>query len=156
MHRLGGIEKDYDSGHISYDSDNHHRMTKIRAAKIDGIANDIPVQTVATGKNSGKLAVVGWGSTFGAIHQAVKRAVAEGLDVSHIQVRYLAPMPSNLGELLANFDAVIVPEMNTGQFIRTIRSEFLIRADGVNKVAGQPFKIGEILAAIHKKYQELD
>lgn len=155
-HRIGGIERSYDTGDISYDPDNHQKMTNLRKAKVDGIASDIPLQEVCYGNSSGRLAVVGWGSTFGAIHQAVKRAVAEGLDVSHIQVRYLAPMPSNLGELLANFDAVIVPEMNTGQFIRTIRSEFLIRADGVNKVAGQPFKIGEILAAIHKKYQELD
>jgi len=155
-HRIGGIERSYDTGDISYDPDNHQKMTNLRKAKVDGIASDIPLQEVCYGNTSGRLVVVGWGSTFGAIHQAVKRAVAEGLDVSHIQVRYLAPMPSNLGELLANFDAVIVPEMNTGQFIRTIRSEFLIRADGVNKVAGQPFKIGEILAAIHKKYQELD
>ncbi|MDD9895389.1 MAG: 2-oxoacid:acceptor oxidoreductase subunit alpha [Gammaproteobacteria bacterium] len=154
-HRIGGIERSYDTGDISYDPANHQKMTDLRKAKVDGIANDIPLQEVCYGNNSGKLAVVGWGSTFGAIHQAVKRAVSEGLDVSHIQVRYLAPMPRNLGELLSNFDAVIIPEMNTGQFIRMIRSEFLIDADGINKVAGQPFKIGEILAAIHEKYNEL-
>ncbi len=155
-HRIGGIERSYDTGEISYDPTNHQKMTELRKAKVDGIAKDIPLQEVCYGNDSGKLAVVGWGSTFGAIHQAVKRAVAEGLDVSHIQVRYLSPMPGNLGELLSNFDAIIIPEMNTGQFIKLIRSEFLIDADGINKIAGQPFKIGEILAAIHKKYIELE
>ena len=155
-HRIGGIERSYDTGDISYDPVNHQKMTDLRKAKVDGIASDIPLQEVCYGNTSGKLAVVGWGSTFGAIHQAVKRAVAEGLDVSHIQVRYLSPLPSNLGELLSNFEAVIIPEMNTGQFIRMVRSEFLIDADGINKIAGQPFKIGEILSAIHKKYKELE
>jgi 2-oxoglutarate ferredoxin oxidoreductase subunit alpha len=131
-------------------------MTDLRKAKIDGIAKDIPDQQVCLGNDSGKLAVVGWGSTFGAIHQAVKRARNEGLDVSHIQVRYISPLPANLEELLRSFDAILIPEMNTGQFIKLIRSEFLIDAEGVNKVAGQPFKIGEILAAIHEKFKKLE
>ena len=155
-HRIGGIERSFETGDISYDPANHQKMTELRAAKVAGIADDIPLQEVCYGNDSGKLAVVGWGSTFGAIHQAVKRACGEGLDVSHIQVRYLSPLPSNLGELLRSFEAVLIPEMNTGQFIRLIRSEFLIDAEGVNKVAGQPFKIGEILAAIHKKLAELE
>ena len=154
-HRIGGIERSYETGDISYDPENHQKMTDLRAAKVAGIADDIPLQDVCYGKDTGKLAVVGWGSTFGAIHQAVKRASAEGLEVSHIQVRYLCPLPRNLGELLNNFEAVLIPEMNTGQFIRLIRSEYLIDAIGLNKVAGQPFKIGEILAAIHQKYAEL-
>ena len=154
-HRVGGIERSYESGDISYDPKNHQKMTDVRAAKIAGIADDIPLQEVCYGKDSGKLAVVGWGSTFGAIHQAVKRASAEGLEVSHIQVRYLCPLPHNLGDLLNGFEAVLVPEMNTGQFIRLIRAEYLIDAIGLNKVAGQPFKIGEILAAIHQKYAQL-
>ena len=124
-------------------------MTDLRQAKIASIANDIPLQEVCLGNDSGKLAVVGWGSTFGAIHQAVKRARAEGLDASHIHVRYLSPLPRNLGELLKRFDSILVPEMNTGQFVNLIRSEYLIDAQALNKVAGQPFKIGEILAAIH-------
>jgi 2-oxoglutarate ferredoxin oxidoreductase subunit alpha len=155
-HRIGGIERSFDTGDISYDPANHQKMTDLRAAKIAGIANDIPLQSACLGSDTGSLAVVGWGSTFGAIHQAVKRARGEGLDVSHIQVRYLSPFPSNLGELLNNFEAVLVPEMNTGQFIRLLRAEFLIDADGINKVAGQPFKIGEILAAIHSKLAEMD
>ncbi len=155
-HRIGGIERSYDSGDISYDPDNHQRMTNLRKDKINGIAADIPLQEVCLGSQSGKLAVVGWGSTFGAIHQAVKRARHEGLDVSHIQVRYLAPFPRNLGALLRGFDAVLVPEMNTGQFVRLIRADFLIDAESLSKVAGQPFKIGEILAAIHAKYASLN
>ena len=154
-HRIGGIERSFETGDISYDPDNHQKMTDLRQAKIAAIADDIPLQEVVLGSESGKLAVVGWGSTFGAIHQAVKRARLEGLDVSHIQVRYLSPMPKNLGELLHNFEKIIVPEMNTGQFINLIRAEYLIDADGLNKVAGQPFKIGEILAAIHEKFAVL-
>jgi 2-oxoglutarate ferredoxin oxidoreductase subunit alpha len=150
-HRIGGIEKSYDTGDISYDPSNHQKMTDMRHAKVAGIANDIPLQKACLGEESGKLAVVGWGSTFGAIHQAVKRARSEGLDVSHIHVRYLSPLPRNLGEILHNFETVLVPEMNTGQFVNLVKSEFLIDAEGLNKVAGQPFKIGEILAAIHKK-----
>lgn len=154
-HRIGGIERDFETGDISYDPENHQKMTDLRQAKVAGIANDIPLQEVCLGNEAGKLAVVGWGSTFGAIHQAVKRARVEGLDVSHIQVRYLSPLPRNLGQLLQNFDSILVPEMNTGQFVRLIRAEFLLNAEALNKVAGQPFKIGEILAAIHKKLTEL-
>ena len=154
-HRIGGIERSFETGDISYDPDNHQKMTDLRQAKIAAIADDIPLQEVVLGSESGKLAVVGWGSTFGAIHQAVKRARREGLDVSHIQVRYLSPLPKNLGELLGNFEKIMVPEMNTGQFINLIRAEYLIDADGLNKVAGQPFKIGEILAAIHEIFAVL-
>ncbi|MCH8176383.1 MAG: 2-oxoacid:acceptor oxidoreductase subunit alpha [Proteobacteria bacterium] len=154
-HRIGGIERSFETGDISYDPDNHQKMTALRQAKIAAIADDIPLQEVVLGSESGKLAVVGWGSTFGAIHQAVKRARREGLDVSHIQVRYLSPLPKNLGELLGNFEKIMVPEMNTGQFINLIRAEYLIDADGLNKVAGQPFKIGEILAAIHEIFAVL-
>ena len=154
-HRIGGIERSFETGDISYDPDNHQKMTALRQAKITAIADDIPLQEVVLGSESGQLVVVGWGSTFGAIHQAVKRARREGLDVSHIQVRYLSPLPKNLGELLGNFEKIMVPEMNTGQFINLIRAEYLIDADGLNKVAGQPFKIGEILAAIHEIFAVL-
>jgi len=154
-HRIGGIERSFDTGDISYDPANHQKMTDLRKNKVDGIAKDIPLQEVCLGNNSGTLAVVGWGSTFGAIHQAVKRCREKGLDVSHIHIRYLAPFPANLGELLGSFDAVLVPEMNTGQLVRLLRSDFLIDADALNKVAGQPFKIGEVMAAIHEKLAEL-
>ena len=154
-HRIGGIEKSFETGDISYDPANHQKMTELRKEKVAQIAHDIPLQEVSFGESEGKLAVLGWGSTYGAIHQAVKRAVADGMQVSHIHVRYLSPMPSNLYEILSKFDSVLVPEMNTGQFIKMIRSEFLIDAQGLNKIAGQPFKIGEILAAIVEKYQDL-
>ena len=147
-HRIGGIEKDFDSGDISYDSDNHQRMTDLRKDKIEGIANYIPEQEVSQGNSKGKLAVVGWGSTYGAIHQAVKRCRQEGLDVSHIHVRYMNPLPRNLGELLAGYDQVLMPEMNTGQFINIIRARYLIDAKPLNKVSGQPFKIREVETAI--------
>jgi len=153
-HRIGGIERSYDTGDISYDPDNHQKMTELRKAKIDGIADDIPLQEVVLGNTSGKLAVVGWGSTFGAIHQAVKRCRGEGLDVSHIQIRYLSPLPRNLGELLSSFERILVPEMNTGQLVKRIRAEFLLKAEGLNKISGQPFKIGEIMAAIHKEFAD--
>ena len=147
-HRIGGIEKDFDSGDISYDADNHQRMTDLRKDKIEGIANYIPEQEVSQGDPKGKLAIVGWGSTYGAIHQAVKRCRQEGLDVSHIHVRYMNPLPRNLGELLAGYDQVLMPEMNTGQFINIIRAKYLIDAKPLNKVSGQPFKIREVETAI--------
>jgi len=155
-HRIGGIERSYETGDISYDPANHQRMTDLRRDKVAGIARDIPRQEVCLGEDKGRLAVIGWGSTFGAIHQAVKRARVEGHSVSHIHVRYLSPMPANLGELLAGFDHVLVPEMNTGQFVRHLRSEFLIDAEALNKIAGQPFKIGEILAAIHESLNKME
>ena len=147
-HRIGGIEKDFDSGDISYDADNHQRMTDLRKDKIEGIANYIPEQEVSQGNPKGKLAIVGWGSTYGAIHQAVKRCRQEDLDVSHIHVRYMNPLPRNLGELLAGYDQVLMPEMNTGQFINIIRAKYLIDAKPLNKVSGQPFKIREVETAI--------
>ena len=150
-HRIGGIEKDYDSGNISYEPANHQRMTDVRRNKILGIANDIPLQAVDQGNERGRLAVVGWGSTYGPISRAVSNARARGLDVSHIHVRHIWPLPRNLGQLLGNFDQILVPEMNTGQFITVLRSEFLVPAQGLNKVTGKPFKIAEIEAAITQR-----
>jgi 2-oxoglutarate ferredoxin oxidoreductase subunit alpha len=147
-HRIGGLEKDYDSGHISYDPDNHARMTKARADKIAGIARDIPLQDVALGEDHGKLAVVGWGSTFGPIHQAVKIARDEGRDVAHIHLRYLNPFPRNLGELLKRYDRVLVPEMNSGQLVKLLRAEYLLPAESLPKVTGKPFRVTEITQAI--------
>jgi 2-oxoglutarate ferredoxin oxidoreductase subunit alpha len=147
-HRIGGLEKDYDTGHISYDPDNHARMTTARADKIAGIARDIPLQDVALGDDHGKLAVVGWGSTFGPIYQAVKATRDEGRDVSHIHLRYLNPFPRNLGELLRRFDRVLVPEMNSGQLVKLLRAEYLLPAESLAKVTGKPFRVTEIAQAI--------
>ncbi|MFN5758174.1 MAG: 2-oxoacid:acceptor oxidoreductase subunit alpha [Sphingomonadaceae bacterium] len=148
LHRIGGIEKQVDTGHINYAPANHQAMTDLRKAKVDGIADHIPDQDVTLGGAGGKLAVVGWGSTFGPVHQAVRRARAKGLDVSHIHIRHIWPMPKNLGDLLKSYDRVIVPEMNTGQLKTVLRDQYLIDAQPVNKVSGQPFRIAEIEAAI--------
>ena len=151
LHRIGGIEKELDTGHINYEASNHQAMTDIRKDKIDGIT--VPDQVVELGAEGGKLAVVGWGSTFGPIHQAVRRKRAEGADVSHIHIRHIWPLPANLGELLKSFDKVIVPEMNTGQLKTVLRDQYLIDAKPVNKVSGQPFTIAEIEAAIEEALQ---
>ena len=150
-HRIGGIEKDFDTGHISYDPINHQRMTDVRAAKIAGIAEDIPLQAVEQGEASGPLVVVGWGSTYGPISRAVSNTRATGVEVSQIHLRHMWPLPRNLGELLAGFDKILVPEMNKGQLVTVLRAEYLLAAEGLNKVAGQPFKISEIEAAIRAR-----
>jgi 2-oxoglutarate ferredoxin oxidoreductase subunit alpha len=152
MHRIGGIEKDYDSGNISYEPENHQKMTNVRRDKILGIAKDIPLQGVEAGNTKGRLAVVGWGSTFGPISRAVDRCREDGLDVSHIHLRYIWPMARNLGELLKGFDQIIVPEMNDGQLVNLLRAQFLVPAEGLNKVTGKPFKISEIEAAIRGRF----
>ncbi len=148
MHRIGGIERSYDTGHISYDPDNHHRMTKVRAAKIDGIANDIPEQQVELGNASGKLAVVGWGSTYGPINRAVDNLIHRGKDVAHIHLRHIWPLPGNLGALLRSYENILIPEMNNGQLITLLKAEYLVPARGLNKISGQPFRISEIEDAI--------
>ncbi|MBI3203611.1 MAG: 2-oxoacid:acceptor oxidoreductase subunit alpha [Myxococcales bacterium] len=144
LHRIGGIERDYNSGNISYDPDNHEKMSKTRAAKIAGMTRDIPDQKMELGNDSGKLLVLGWGSTYGAIREAVARSRERGLDVSHAHVRYLNPFPKNLGELLTRFERVLVPEMNLGQLVKLLRTEYLVPAESFTKIKGLPFKIDEI------------
>ena len=148
LHRIGGIEKEVDTGHINYGAENHQMMTDIRQNKVLGVADTIPDQVVSLGVEGGRLAVVGWGSTFGPIHQAVLRMRRKGFDVSHIHVRHIWPLPKNLGPLLKSYDKVIVPEMNTGQFKTVLRDQYLVDARPLNKVSGQPFTIAEIEAAI--------
>lgn len=143
-HRIGGIEKSYTTGNISYDAANHQKMTNVRKNKIDGIANDIPDQEITRGDGSGDIVVVGWGSTFGPITQAVKKVQSDGYKVSHIHIRHIWPMPNNLGDLLQKFKKVIVAEMNTGQLTTVLRSKYLVDAQGLNKTSGQPFKVSEI------------
>ena len=150
MHRIGGIEKHEGTGNIDYSPANHQKMTDARKAKIDGIA--IPLQEVDSGDDTGELAVVGWGSTYGPIRQAVGRWRAKGKKVSHIHVRHIWPLPANLGELLAGFDHVLMPEMNTGQFKTVLRDQLLIDAQSLTKTSGQPFQIAELEAAIGKYF----
>ncbi len=149
-HRIGGIEKQPGTGNIDYSASAHQEMTNTRAAKVNKVAETIPDQDVCIGKPGAKLAVVGWGSTFGPIHQAVRRSLNRGLDVAHVHIRHIWPMPSNLGDLLKSFDKIIVPEMNTGQLKTVLRDQFLVDARPLNKVSGQPFRIVEIEAAIEK------
>ncbi len=148
LHRIGGIEKHHLTGDISYDADNHQEMTDNRLNKILGIANDIPVQAVDQGQAGGRVAVVGWGSTYGPISRAVSNKRAKGHDVSHIHIRHIRPMPPNLGDLLKSYDTVIVPEMNTGQLVTVLRAEYLVDAKPLNKVNGKPFRIVEIEDAL--------
>jgi 2-oxoglutarate ferredoxin oxidoreductase subunit alpha len=147
-HRIGGIEKNAGTGHIDYAPANHQKMTDIRAGKVAGV--DIPDQEVALGEAGGRLVVLGWGSTFGPIHQAVRRARLRGLDVAHVHLRHIWPMPRNLGDLLKSYGRIIIPEMNSGQLKTLIRDQYLVDARPVTKVSGQPFKIAEIEAAIEE------
>ena len=149
-HRIGGIEKSYTSGDISYEPENHQIMTDIRKQKIDNIASDIPLQDIEMGEENGHMAVVGWGSTYGPINRSVQRARSNGKKVSHVHLRHIWPLPSNLESLLNGFDKILVPEMNTGQLVTLIRSQYLIPAIGLNKISGQPFKVSEITSAIQK------
>ncbi|MEO5612252.1 MAG: 2-oxoacid:acceptor oxidoreductase subunit alpha [Sphingomicrobium sp.] len=147
-HRIGGIEKAPGSGNIDYSPEAHAEMTRVRAAKVAGVVHSIPDQAVCLGEDSGELAVVGWGSTYGPIHQAVRRARLRGLNVSHIHIRHIVPMPKNLGPLLKGFKQILVPEMNSGQLKTVLRDHFLVDAQSLSKVSGQPFRIAEIEAAI--------
>lgn len=143
-HRLGGIEKENETGNISYDPQNHEFMVKIRQAKVDKIAEYIPLQTIDNGNTKGKLLILGWGSTYGSIKTAVKSAIADGYDVSHAHVKYLNPLPKNLGDILRDFDKILIPEINNGQLIKVIRDKYLIDAKGLNKIQGMPFTSAEI------------
>jgi 2-oxoglutarate ferredoxin oxidoreductase subunit alpha len=152
-HRIGGLERSAKTGNISYDPDNHQQMTDLRAAKIQGIADDIPLQETALGEAHGDVVVVGWGSTYGPIHQAVRNLRDTGLRVSHVHVRYLWPLPKNLGELLRGFGRVLVPEMNAGQLVTVLRAQYLIPAEGINQVTGKPFKVSDIERAIRARME---
>ncbi len=147
-HRIGGLEKQHETGNISYDPENHEFMVRMREAKTEKVADYVPVQTIDNGTDKGRLLILGWGSTYGAIKTAVVQARAEGYDVSHAHLRYIRPFPKNLGELLYNYDKVLIPEMNTGQLIKMIRDKFMIPAIGLNKIQGMPFAAGEINAKI--------
>ena len=147
-HRVGGLEKDQETGNVSYDPENHHQMVKIRAAKVDKIADYIPPQELESGSENSKLIVVGWGSTFGAIKTAVRDLASEGIDVAHTQIKYIQPMPKNLGQILSNYDKILIPEMNNGQLIKLIRDRYLVDAKPLNKIKGMPFEAQEIKSAI--------
>jgi 2-oxoglutarate ferredoxin oxidoreductase subunit alpha len=142
-HRVGGIEKQDVTGNINYDPLNHERMVRLRAAKVEAVADDIP-DAVPAGDLSGDLLIVAWGSTHGPITAALKTAREKGQSVGHVHLRHLNPLPRNLGEVIKRFKHVLVPEMNMGQLVMILRAKYLIDAQGYNKIQGKPFKQSEI------------
>jgi 2-oxoglutarate ferredoxin oxidoreductase subunit alpha len=137
-HRIGGLEKADQTGHISYDPENHELMTRLRAQKVQNVADDLP-PTEIEGAASGDLLVLGWGGTWGAISTAVLQLQKEGASVSSVHLRHLCPLPNDLGAILKNFTTVVVPELNNGQLIRVIRDAYLVDAKGINQIQGKPF-----------------
>lgn len=150
-HRIGGLEKEDVTGNVSYDPDNHQHMVKTRQAKVDKIADYIPLQKIDNGPEKGTVLVLGWGSTYGAIKSAVAELLAEGKSVAHAHLRYVRPFPKNLGEVLRNYETVIVPEINNGQLIRIIRDVYFVDAKGYNKIMGIPITKTELVEEL-KKY----
>lgn len=149
-HRIGGLEKQNITGNVSYDPENHQLMIKIRQEKVDKIAEYIPEQKIDSGAASGKVLVLGWGSTYGAIKSAVSELQAQGHAVSHAHLRYLRPFPKNLGHILSNFETVLVPEINNGQLIKIIRDVYFVDAKGYNKIMGVPITKTELVEEIGK------
>lgn len=149
-HRIGGLEKQHLTGNVNYEPQNHEFMVKLRAEKVERIANDIPPAKVE-GDQKGEMLLVGWGGTYGAIKTAAINLRARGINVSHLHLRHLNPMPKNVGEILYNFKQILVPELNLGQLVKVLRSKYLVPAIGLNKIQGQPFKSIEI----EKKVEEM-
>jgi 2-oxoglutarate ferredoxin oxidoreductase subunit alpha len=147
-HRIGGIEKQHETGNVSYDPENHEFMVKMRQAKVDKIADYIPLQTIDSGADNGKVLVLGWGSTYGTIKSAVLQLQSQGKSVSHAHIKYMRPFPKNLGAILANFETILIPEINNGQLIKIIRDTFLVDAKAYNKIMGIPITKQELIAAI--------
>jgi 2-oxoglutarate ferredoxin oxidoreductase subunit alpha len=152
-HRIGGLEKEYLTGNVSYAPTNHEQMVRVRARKIAGVVREIP-PTKVFGPESGDLLVVGWGSTFGPIEAAVRQAQAAGKRVAHVHLRHLNPLPPDLGDVLRRFGKILVPEMNLGQLVKILRAEYLVDAVGLNKIQGLPFKVGEIARRIEQMLEE--
>jgi 2-oxoglutarate ferredoxin oxidoreductase subunit alpha len=148
-HRIGGIEKKENTGNIDYGPENHHKMVMTRMNKVAGIANYIPLQDVE-GPAKGKLLVLSWGGTFGAVRTAVQYAIAEGKSVAHAHLRYMNPFPRNLPEIVKNYERVLIPELNTGHLRLLIRGNFLVDAIGFNKIAGKPFLVAELTDKINE------
>ena len=152
-HRIGGIEKDYLTGNISYAPANHEQMVRVRHQKVAKITQEMP-PTQVKGPERGKLLVLGWGSTYGAIAAAVEAAQAQGHAVAHAHLRYLNPLPADLGTVLGRYEKVLVPEMNMGQLLKLIRAEYLIDAVGLNKIQGRPFKVSEVATRIARMLED--
>lgn len=149
-HRIGGLEKQNITGNISYEPENHQIMVKIRQEKVDKIASYIPLQKLDSGPVKGKILVLGWGSTFGSIKSACADLAKDGMEISHAHLRYIRPFPSNLGDILKNFEHILIPELNNGQLIKIIRDVYLVDAKAVNKIMGIPFTKAELVEAIKR------
>ena len=149
-HRIGGLEKQNITGNVSYDPENHQLMVNIRQEKVDKIADHIPLQTIDNGPSTGKILLLGWGSTYGAIKSAVIELLEEGHAVAHAHLRYLRPFPKNLGEILHHYDQVLIPEINNGQLIKIIRDAYFIDAKGYHKVMGIPITKGELVTRVRE------
>jgi 2-oxoglutarate ferredoxin oxidoreductase subunit alpha len=147
MHRIGGIEKQDGTGNVNYDPENHEKMVRLRAEKVARIANDIP-DVVVDDPGGAELLVLGWGSTWGVAQQAIRQVRTAGKKVAHAHLVHLNPFPPNLGEVLASYPRILVPEMNLGQLSRLVRAEYLVDAKRLNKVQGLPFRAAEIESAI--------
>jgi len=147
-HRIGGLEKQHETGNVSYDSENHQFMVKTRAAKVEKIADYVPLQTIDSGAAKGKVLVLGWGSTYGTIKSAALQLQSQGKEVSHAHIKYMRPFPKNLGDIMKNFEAVLIPEINNGQLIKIIRDQYFVDAKGYNKIMGVPITKQELVAAI--------
>lgn len=147
-HRIGGIEKQHETGNVSYDPENHEFMVKMRQAKVDKIADYIPLQTIDSGTEKGKVLVLGWGSTYGTIKSAVLQLQSQGKAVSHAHIKYMRPFPKNLGAILAGFETILIPEINNGQLIKIIRDQYLVDAKAYNKIMGIPITKLELVTAI--------
>ena len=151
-HRVGGLEKQDVTGNINYEPENHQHMVKTRQKKIDLIANYIPEQKLDSGAEKGKVLVLGWGSTYGTIKSACKELQDQGVAISHAHLRYVRPFPKNLGDILKNFDHVLIPEINNGQLIKIIRDVYFVDAKGYNKIMGIPITKGELVDEIKKLF----
>ncbi len=153
-HRIGGLSSEHLTGNVSYSPANNEMMVRMRQRKIDGIVREIPPTEIFGNAGGGELLVVGWGSTYGTIREAVKASRAKGKDVSQIHLRYLNPLPGDLGDILRRFKKVLVAEMNMGQLLKLIREKYLIDAFGCNKIQGRPFKISEITSRVARALEE--
>ncbi len=149
-HRIGGLEKQDVTGNVNYEPENHQHMIKVRQAKVDKVADYIPAQTIDSGAEKGKVLVLGWGSTYGAIKSACQELHEDGVSVSHAHIRYVRPFPKNLGEIIKNFDKVLIPEINNGQLVKIIRDHYNVDAIAFNKMMGIPITKSEIIDEVNK------
>jgi 2-oxoglutarate ferredoxin oxidoreductase subunit alpha len=143
-HRIGGLEKEHESGNISYDPDNHEFMVKLRAEKVEKIAEHLPASILDQGVEGAEMLIVGWGSTYGTIKTAVEELIAEGYSVAHLHLRYLNPLPRDVERIIKASAKVLVPELNNGQLLKILRDRYLVPAVGFNKIKGLPFTVAEI------------